>query len=138
MTFSSHNFIGKRQTKNAADFQRIRQQQKNYGIHCNWLPFERPCSFASQAFACFADSYSYYSLFYLTTLYGRTIRMSTNKSHSIRGIIFQFLSVLDLFYPISDCYLGSCQSPVYCCMLPRIFLRAVRSSCVFYLFHLLL
>ena len=28
-------------------------------IHCNWLPFDRSYSFASQPFDCFADSYGY-------------------------------------------------------------------------------
>lgn len=29
--------------------------QTAHTISCNWLPFYRPCSFASQTFVCFAD-----------------------------------------------------------------------------------
>ena len=30
-------------------------KQAAHLISCNWLPFYRPCSFASQTFICFAD-----------------------------------------------------------------------------------
>ena len=64
-------------------------KQAAHLISCNWLPFYRPCSFASQTFVCFADfliiafkilQKTYFIILHCSTLHKKNLTALTLKN----------------------------------------------------------
>ena len=77
-------------------------KQAAHLISCNWLPFYRPCSFASQTFVCFADfliiafkilQKTYFIILHCSTLHKKNLTALTLKNKKKE----QPIHILELF-----------------------------------------